>query len=79
MKNENRKEKENKLSPPLSSLTEMVEKILKWLMENDLYMKPEKYKWKVKRVLGSDDKTRRNKDRRRKGERCAGLAKETRS
>jgi len=44
MKNENRKEKENKLSPPLLSLTEMVEKILQWLMENDLYMKPEKYK-----------------------------------
>ena len=29
---------------------EIVEKVVKRLAENDLYVKPEKYKWKVKKV-----------------------------
>jgi len=29
---------------------EIVEEVVKWLAENDLYVKPEKYKWKVKEV-----------------------------
>ena len=29
---------------------ELVEKVVKRLMENDLYVKPEKYKWEVKEV-----------------------------
>jgi len=29
---------------------EIVEEVVKWLVENDLYMKPEKCKWKVKEV-----------------------------
>ena len=28
----------------------IVEKIVKWLVENDFYMKLEKYKWKVRKV-----------------------------
>jgi len=28
----------------------MVEEVLKRLAENDLYVKPEKYRWKVKKV-----------------------------
>jgi len=28
----------------------MVEKVVKWLAENDLYVKLEKYKWKTKKV-----------------------------
>jgi len=29
---------------------EIVEKVLKWLEENDLYVKPEKYVWKVRKI-----------------------------
>jgi len=29
---------------------ELVEEILRWLEEHDLYIKPEKYKWKVREV-----------------------------
>jgi len=29
---------------------ELVEEVLKWLEENDLFVKPEKYKWKVREV-----------------------------
>jgi len=29
----------------------MVEEVVKRLAENDLYVKPEKYKWKVKKVV----------------------------
>ena len=29
---------------------EIVEKVVRQLVENDLYVKPEKYKWKVKKV-----------------------------
>jgi len=29
---------------------EVVEKVLKWLKENNLFVKPEKYKWKVREV-----------------------------
>ena len=32
------------------SYDEMVEKVLRRLEENDLYMKPEKYAWKVQKV-----------------------------
>jgi len=28
----------------------VVEEVIKWLAENDLYMKLEKYKWKVRKV-----------------------------
>ena len=29
---------------------EIVEKVLKWLEENDLYVEPEKYVWKVRKI-----------------------------
>ena len=29
---------------------EVVKKVVKWLAENDLYVKPKKYKWKVREV-----------------------------
>jgi len=29
---------------------ELVEEVVKRLMENDLYIKPEKYKWKIRKV-----------------------------
>ena len=29
---------------------EVVEKVVEWLVENNLYVKPEKYKWKVREV-----------------------------
>jgi len=29
---------------------ELIDKILKRMQENDLYIKPEKYKWKVREV-----------------------------
>ena len=58
---------------------EIVEKVVKQLAENNLYVKLEKYKWKMKKVGFLNNRTQRNKDERRKGERCAGLANFTRS
>ena len=47
---------------------EIVEKLIKRLVENNLYIKLEKYKQKVRSIfLGSGNRTRENKDGRREG------------
>ena len=55
---------------------EIVAEIIRRLEENDLYVKLEKYKWKVRVVgfFGSGNRTRRNKDGRRVGERSIKMA-----
>ena len=53
----------------------IVAEVIRRLKENDLYVKLEKCKWKVReRVFRSGDRTRRNQDREGEGERSAGLA-----
>ena len=59
---------------------ELVAEVIKRLEENDLYMKPEKCRWKVRvegkrgRVLGSSNRTARNKNGGGKSKRCFGMA-----
>ena len=60
---------------------ELAEEILRWVKENNLYVKLEKYKWKVReidflgdRLFRSDNRIRKNKNRKIKGESDIGLA-----
>ena len=55
---------------------ELVTEVVKRLEENDLYVKLEKYKWKVRevRVFRSSNRTRGDKDRKRKIKRSFGMA-----
>jgi len=55
---------------------ELVEEVVRRPVENDLYMKLEKCKWKSKggRVSEGSNRTEENKDGERKGKRCSRLA-----
>ena len=39
---------------------EIVAEVIRRMEENDLYVKPEKYKWKVREILGSNNRAGRN-------------------
>ncbi len=55
---------------------ELVAEVIKRLEENNLYMKPEKCKWKVREVgfFRSGNQSRWDKNKRGEGERCFELA-----
>ena len=55
---------------------ELVAEVVERLEENDLYIKPEKCKWKVREVefFGSSNRTRGYKNGGSKSKRCSGMA-----
>ena len=60
---------------------EIVEEMVKMLAENDLYMKPEKYRWKMREVefLRVGNRTRQDQNRGREDKGSIGLADSSRS
>ena len=55
---------------------EVVEEVVKRLEENNLYIKPEKCKWKIKeiRFFISSNWVKQDQDRKRKGKSSSGMA-----
>ena len=55
---------------------EVVEEVVKRLEENNLYIKPEKCKWKIKeiRFFISSNWAKQDQDRKRKGKSSSGMA-----